>query len=62
MRIIQAELIRALLHRGYKRLTITWIADVNDKSLGTMRALGARPLHRLTLYEVPLLSEGLGRD
>ena len=51
MRIMQAELIRALRRRGYNRLTITWIADVNEKSLGTVRALGARPLHRLTLYE-----------
>lgn len=54
MRIMQAELMGALRRRGYNRLTITWIADVNDKSLGTVRALGARPLHRLTLYEAPI--------
>lgn len=51
MRIVQAELIRALQKRDYQSLTITWIADVNDKSLGTAKALGAKPLHRLTLYE-----------
>jgi GNAT superfamily N-acetyltransferase len=51
MRVIQAALIRALQFRGYQRLTITWVADVNSKSLATMRALGARPYHRLTLYE-----------
>jgi hypothetical protein len=51
MRVTQAALIRALQRRGYQRLTITWVANVNVKSLATMRALGARPDHRLTLYE-----------
>jgi len=51
MRILQAELIRALRDRGYRHLTITWIADANAKSLATVRALGARPYHRATLYE-----------
>ncbi|GAC1512484.1 MAG: hypothetical protein NVS2B16_15480 [Chloroflexota bacterium] len=54
MRLIQAELIRALQRRGYERLTVTWIADVNSKSLVTIKALGARPLHRLTLYQAPI--------
>jgi GNAT superfamily N-acetyltransferase len=58
MRIMQVELIRALRRRGYTSLTVTWIADVNDKSLATVRALGARPLHRLTLYEAPLADSG----
>jgi hypothetical protein len=58
MRIMQTELIRALQRRGYNRLTVTWIADVNEKSLGTVRALGADPLHRLTLYEGALDSAG----
>jgi GNAT superfamily N-acetyltransferase len=54
MRVLQAELLRALRRKGYRRLTITWVADVNAKSLGTMHALGARPLHQLTLYERPI--------
>lgn len=54
MRIMQAELLRALRHRGYRRLSITWIADQNAKSRATVEALGARPIHRLTLYERPL--------
>jgi hypothetical protein len=51
MRVLQAELIRALQQRGYRRLTVTWVADVNAKSLATVKAIGGRPLHRLTLYE-----------
>jgi hypothetical protein len=51
MRVLQAELVRALRQRKYRTLTITWIADVNEKSRATARALGGRPWHRLTLYE-----------
>jgi len=58
IRIMQAELVRALRHRGYTRLTVTWIADQNEKSLATVRALGARPLHGLRLYEGPLGHNG----
>lgn len=54
MRVLHAELVRALRRRGYWQLTVTWIADVNAKSRATVEALGARPLHRLTLYELPL--------
>jgi hypothetical protein len=54
MRVLQAELVRALRRRHYRTLTITWIADVNDKSRATAVALGGRPWHRLTLYEGPL--------
>ena len=54
MRVLLAELVRVLQRRGYRRLTVTWIADVNAKSLATVAALGARPLHRLTLYERPI--------
>ena len=61
MRLMQAELIRALRRSGYRSLTVTWIADENAKSLGTMRALGARPLHRLTLYETELDRHGNGQ-
>jgi hypothetical protein len=58
MRVLQAELVRALRRRHYRTLTITWIADVNDKSRATARALGGRPWHRLTLYEGPITSSG----
>jgi len=58
MRILHAELIRALQRRDYHRLTVTWVADENPKSLATLAALGAHPLHRLTLYEMLLPAEG----
>jgi GNAT superfamily N-acetyltransferase len=51
MRVLHAELLRALRRRGYQRLTITWVADTNAKSLAASRAIGGQPLHRLTLYE-----------
>ena len=54
MRVVQAELIRALRRRRYRTLTITWIADENAKSRATALALGAEPWHRLTLYEGPI--------
>lgn len=54
MRVLQAELVRALRDRHYRTLTITWIADGNDKSLATAAALGGQPWHRLTLYEGPI--------
>jgi GNAT superfamily N-acetyltransferase len=60
MRVLQTELVRALRRRGYERLTITWIADVNRKSSATVAALGARPLHRLTLYEASISPDGDG--
>lgn len=54
MRVLQAELVHALRRRHYRTLTITWIADVNDKSRATATALGGRLWHRLTLYEGPI--------
>jgi GNAT superfamily N-acetyltransferase len=54
MRLLHAELIRALRRLNYKTLTVTWIADDNAKSRASVAALGARPLHRLTLYEAPI--------
>jgi GNAT superfamily N-acetyltransferase len=51
MRVLHAELVRALQRRGYRRLTITWIAEVNERSRATVERLGAHPFHRLTLYE-----------
>ena len=54
MRVLQAELVRALHKRRYRTLTITWIADENEKSRATALALGGRPWHRLSLYEGPI--------
>ena len=54
MRLLHAELVRALQRRGYRRLTITWVSDGNARSLASIAALGGRPLHRLTLFEGPI--------
>lgn len=40
----------ALKKAGYDQLGTTWIADVNVPSLRQMEKLGARPLHRLSLF------------
>jgi len=45
------RVIRALESRGYSELGITWIADTNTASLRQMERLGARPLHRIHLFE-----------
>jgi predicted GNAT superfamily acetyltransferase len=58
MRVLQAELVRALRRQDYRRLTVTWIADSNARSLATVGALGARPLHQLTLYETQISTSG----
>jgi GNAT superfamily N-acetyltransferase len=58
MRLLHAELLRGLQHRGYQRLTVTWVADVNAKSLATVKAIGGHSLHRLTLYEGTITPEG----
>jgi hypothetical protein len=54
MRLLHAELVRALQRRRYRRLTITWVSDANARSLASIVALGGRPLHRLTLFEAPI--------
>lgn len=41
----------ALKARGYESLGLTWIADVNAASLRQAARLGARPLHRVHLFE-----------
>jgi len=54
----------AMLHRvtvamkdaGYRRLGITWIADVNAASLRQTEKLGARRLHRLSMFAKSLRS------
>jgi GNAT superfamily N-acetyltransferase len=58
MRLLHAELLRAMRQRGYRRLTVTWVADVNDKSLATVKAIGGHPLHRLALYETGIKPDG----
>lgn len=45
------EVIRALQRRGYAELGLTWIADENAASLRQIERLGARPLHRIHLFE-----------
>jgi GNAT superfamily N-acetyltransferase len=54
MRILHAELIRALRRLHYRTLTVTWIAESNAKSRAAVAALGSHPLHQLTLYEAPI--------
>jgi GNAT superfamily N-acetyltransferase len=54
MRLLHAELVRALQRRDYRKLTITWVSDANARSLASIVALGGRPLHRLTLFEAPI--------
>lgn len=51
MRLLWSELIKSLKRAHFKHLTVTWIADVNAKSLGTVKAIGGRQLHRLCLFE-----------
>jgi GNAT superfamily N-acetyltransferase len=55
-------LVGAMLHRcaqalrdaGYQTLSTTWVADVNGASLRQVEKAGARPLHRLHLFEKAL--------
>lgn len=49
-RIMLKRVVAAAKAVGYRRLGTTWIADVNAASLAQMRAIGARPLHRLALF------------
>jgi GNAT superfamily N-acetyltransferase len=53
-RLLVAEFVRAVQRGGYKRLTITWAADVNERSLAATRPLGGRVLQHLCLYEADL--------
>jgi hypothetical protein len=48
----------ALKRKGYKTLGITWIADENKASLRQVERLGAKPMHRLNLFEKVLSSVG----
>lgn len=62
MRVLQAELVRTLRRRQYQRLVITWFADDNEASKAAQTRLGARPQHRLTLFEGALPTGGEGGD
>jgi GNAT superfamily N-acetyltransferase len=54
MRVLHAQLLHNLRKRRYHSLSVTWIDESNRLSGNTIRALGGRPRHRLTLYEAPL--------
>jgi GNAT superfamily N-acetyltransferase len=49
-RIMLKRVVTAARAAGYRRLGTTWIADVNAASLKQMHLIGARPLHRLSLF------------
>ncbi|MEZ5854683.1 MAG: GNAT family N-acetyltransferase [Hyphomicrobiaceae bacterium] len=53
-RIMLKRVVTAAKAAGYRRLGTTWIADVNGASLKQMQIMGAKPLHRLSLYAKPL--------
>lgn len=46
-----ARVMRNARAAGYRRLGVTWIADVNAASLRQMARVGGAPLHRLHLYQ-----------
>jgi GNAT superfamily N-acetyltransferase len=48
------HLIRAAKAAGYRKLGVTWVADVNKASLRQMEKIGAKPLHRLHLFRKTL--------
>jgi hypothetical protein len=51
MRVLHHRLIRNLRRSRYRGLSVTWIEGENRRSAASVQALGARPQHRLTLYE-----------
>lgn len=52
--IMLKRVVTAAKAAGYRRLGTTWIADVNGASLRQMQLIGAKPLHRLTLFSKSL--------
>ena len=54
MRVLHARLIGNLCRARYRGLSVTWIDDQKRRSAASVIALGARPLHRLVLYEGPI--------
>jgi GNAT superfamily N-acetyltransferase len=53
-RALNAELVRALKHRGYRSLAMTWVALENTASRAQAESLGMRPWHDLVMYERPI--------
>lgn len=51
LRLIHTELLRRLIRRGSQTLSYTWAAEDNGPAVAVFGSLGARRLHRLTLYE-----------
>jgi GNAT superfamily N-acetyltransferase len=51
IRLLNAELVRALQRRGYRGLGCTWVAADNGPSRAQMGPLGMRPWHDLAMYE-----------
>jgi GNAT superfamily N-acetyltransferase len=51
---ILKKVITNLKKKGYEKLGLTWIADVNKSSLRQMEILAGKPLHHLSLYKKKL--------
>lgn len=51
MRVLHAHLLRNLRWRRYRALSVTWIGEDNPRSAASVEAFGAKPCHRLTLFE-----------
>jgi GNAT superfamily N-acetyltransferase len=61
-RLLILELARAAQSSGYQQVTLSWAAEENQRIIGAYASLGARPLHRLALFERSLLTAGgIGR-
>lgn len=45
------NMMKNLKENGYKKLGITWVADINIPSLTLTKRLGGRPYHRTYLYK-----------
>jgi ribosomal protein S18 acetylase RimI-like enzyme len=61
-RLLILELARAAQSGGYQQVTLSWAAEENQRIIGAYSSLGARPLHRLALFERSLLTAGeIGR-
>lgn len=54
MAVMLRRLIRAAQDAGYRKVGVTWIADVNKASLRQIEKVGGRPLHRLHLFHKTL--------
>lgn len=48
------HMLHSLRKAGYKKLGITWVADVNRASLRVMEKMNARKLHRSHLFSKPI--------